>query len=122
MPRAKVELIREEDGSIRMTKANLKRIVVSDDMYEFPELNNKLYLHFKGFFRIENLEEYVNLTTLWMESNAFRRIENLSHLQSLHTLFLHNNVIFKIEGLGKFIDPITKYRRVEEFKNSEFEP
>ena len=31
-----------------MSKENIKIINENEDLYEFPELNNKLYLHFKG--------------------------------------------------------------------------
>lgn len=35
-----------------------------------PELNDKLYLHFKGYPNIGGLEEYVNVRCLWMEGNG----------------------------------------------------
>jgi len=31
-----------------MSKENIKIINENEGLYEFPELNNKLYLHFKG--------------------------------------------------------------------------
>ena len=31
-----------------MTKKNLKLICENENHYEYPELNDKLYLHFKG--------------------------------------------------------------------------
>jgi len=44
----KKEIIREEDGTILMSKKNIKIINEKEGLYEYPELNNKLYLHFKG--------------------------------------------------------------------------
>jgi len=82
-----------------MTPVLLKSVAVSSDGYETPELNDKLFLHFKGFRRIENLEPYFNLKALFLDSNGLYKIENLSHLKHLRCLYLQNNLIEKIEGL-----------------------
>ena len=42
------QIIKEEDGSILMTLPNILAICAKDELYEFPELNRKLYLHFYG--------------------------------------------------------------------------
>lgn len=60
-----------------MTLENIIAICEQDDLYEFPELNNKLYLHFKGFKKIQNLNAFVNVKTLWLENNVITKIENL---------------------------------------------
>jgi hypothetical protein len=62
-----------------MTKKNLKIICESTELYEFPDLNEKIYLNHKGFYKIENLEEYVNLKAIWFNNNAFSKIENLQN-------------------------------------------
>jgi len=74
-----------------MTPYNLNLLCIKDDLYEQPYLNSKLYLHYQGFKKIENLEEYKNLKTLWLENNCLTKIENIGHLQELNSLFLHNN-------------------------------
>ena len=59
------ELARDATGAgARMTKAVLKQCAVDNEGYESPELNDNLYLHFKGFRKIENLEEYTELKGL----------------------------------------------------------
>jgi hypothetical protein len=40
------------------------------DRYVTPEVNDRLYLHYKGFARIQNLDEYTGLKVLYMEGNG----------------------------------------------------
>lgn len=74
------------------------------DGYESPELNEKLYLHFRGFRKIENLEPYVNCKALWLESNGFEKIEGLDTLTELRCLYLSKNLLPRIEGLSCLIN------------------
>ena len=88
------ELARDATGAgARMTKAVLKQCAVDNEGYESPELNDNLYLHFKGFRKIENLEEYTELKGLWLEANGLRCIENINHLSKLRCIFLSRNLI-----------------------------
>ena len=43
-----------------MNEHNLKLLCEMEGLYEFPEMNNKLYLHFKVIEHICGLEKYVN--------------------------------------------------------------
>ena len=72
--------------------------------YPVHELNESLYLHFKGFTKIDNLSTFKNLKALYLEGNKISKIENLDSLVNLTSLFLHENTIQKIEGLDKLVN------------------
>eukprot|EP01028_Stygiella_incarcerata_P002938 TRINITY_DN1560_c0_g1_i1.p1 TRINITY_DN1560_c0_g1~~TRINITY_DN1560_c0_g1_i1.p1 ORF type:complete len:332 (+),score=68.20 TRINITY_DN1560_c0_g1_i1:141-1136(+) len=82
-----------------MTKELIVKLCKKQKLYTTPRLNDKLYLHFQGFHRIENLEEYTDLKALWLEGNAISVIENIGHLRELKCLFLQQNCIESISGL-----------------------
>lgn len=91
----------------RITKEFIKKLLRSDikQYYCTPELNDILYLHYKGFDAIENLEEFSELKVLYLEGNCISRIENLSNKAKLRALYLQENLISKIEGL-EYLDSL----------------
>lgn len=82
-----------------MSKSELEKVALEHGGYATPYLNDTLYLHFKGYRRIENLEEYTGLKSLWLHSNGFSKLENVDKLHELRCLFLQRNCLTKIENL-----------------------
>jgi len=87
-----------------MDKKELKKDCVKNGQYSTPALNDKLYLHYKGYHRIENLEDYTGVRALWLEGNGFTKIEGLETLTQVRSLYLQENVIDKIENLEAQIE------------------
>lgn len=87
-----------------MTKPLLKKLCKDNGLYGTPSVNDKLYLHYKGFRRIENLEEYTGVKAIWLEGNGLPKIEGLQNMTMLRSLYLHENMIEIIEGLDALLD------------------
>lgn len=96
----------EDEGKI--TKEFLKKLVKSDfkQYYSTPHLNDSLYLHYKGFTHISNLEAYTGtfytysgLKVLYLEGNAIKKIEGLDTLTDIRCLYIQENLISTIENL-----------------------
>jgi dynein assembly factor 1 len=56
----------------RLTKEFLKKLLKSDfrHYYTTPYLNDSLYLHYKGFGKIESLEEFTGLKVIFLNKNS----------------------------------------------------
>ena len=91
------------EGAVAMTPRALKELCRKDGLYSTAGLNDRLYAHYKGFGRIENLEAFTGLRVLWLEGNGLSRIEGLSTQTQLRTLYLHENSIEVIEGLDNCV-------------------
>lgn len=75
----KKEFSRDENGRVTMSTENLKIVCENDRLYSEPSLNDILYLHYKGFNKIGNLDEYTNLHSITLNNNGFTKIEGLEY-------------------------------------------
>lgn len=80
-----------------MTLRYLKQLCKEQKGYQTPELNDILYLHFKGFSKIENLNHYSGLKSLWLEGNGIGKIENLGKCELLIYLWLGSSLSIDLD-------------------------
>ena len=73
-----LRLERTPSGHLPLTDENLLAICISDELYDIPEYNKKLYLHFKNIKQLASLRAYTNLTTLYLENNSLKELDALS--------------------------------------------
>ena len=92
----------EEGGGLRLTRRWLQNFFTQEwrQYYRHFELNEKLFLHYKGFMKIENMHLFPDLKTLYFEGNGIVEIGNaLETNTKMMSLQLHENMIRKMEGL-----------------------
>lgn len=77
--KATVVMEKDENGNNIVTEAYLRELCEANGQYATPILNDTLYLHFKGFRKIENLESYTNLKSIWLECNGITQISGLEN-------------------------------------------
>merc|ERR1711871_23545 len=90
----------EDDG--RMTTKKVQALCKESGGYNTPALNEKLYLHFKGWPRIENLDEFTGARVVRLEGNGLAKIENMQPMAGLRQMYLQQNCIKKMENLEGF--------------------
>eukprot|EP01062_Namystynia_karyoxenos_P029759 TRINITY_DN22305_c0_g1_i1.p1 TRINITY_DN22305_c0_g1~~TRINITY_DN22305_c0_g1_i1.p1 ORF type:complete len:536 (+),score=152.53 TRINITY_DN22305_c0_g1_i1:85-1608(+) len=83
-----------------MTKAEIVRTCKELGFYSTPELNERLYLHCRGFAEIAGLEEFTGARALYLESNCISEIGGLDHNLELSALYLAKNCITTIGGVS----------------------
>ncbi|CDW73343.1 leucine rich repeat family protein [Stylonychia lemnae] len=89
-------------GGRQLTQKFLKELFKKEwkMYYRTPELNEKLYLHYKGVTKIEGLQDNVKLRSLYLQENLIEKMEGLDTLTDLCQLNLSDNIIQKVEGLA----------------------
>jgi dynein assembly factor 1, axonemal len=120
--RKRLDAITKENksGLPEMSPAEIKLSCLENGGYENPILNEKLFLHFRGFKKIENLEPYTGCKAIWLDSNGFEKIENLDALCELRCLYLSKNLISRIDGLGSLEQLVIldlSYNRITHLEN-----
>ncbi len=91
-------------ADVLLFRSALKNLCKEHKLYTTPSINDKLYLHYKGFNRIQNLEEYTGLKALWLEGNGLSKIEGLENQTALRSLYLQENLFEEIEGLERLVE------------------
>ena len=87
-PGAVAQMDKDENGKNMITERYLRELCELNGQYVTPALNDALYLHFKGFRKIENLDSFKNIKALWLECNGILKIEGLENLTKLKMIFL----------------------------------
>lgn len=87
-----------DPGIPRISPQVARKACLQNQGYELPELNEVLILNHKGFRKIEGLEEYSNVRSLFLECNGIMKIENLE-MPQLVSLYLQSNAITRMENL-----------------------
>lgn len=92
---------KQSDRYPRLNEDFFRKLLKSDMKlyYNTRSLNDKLFLHYKGFREIENLEDFTGLRVLYIEGNAISKIQGLTFNTELRCLYLHENCIREISGL-----------------------
>lgn len=72
---------KEPDGSPILTKKYLREMLAREwrSYYRTAHLNEKLYLHYKGFSHLKNMEQFTDLKCLYFEGNGCKSMLGLEH-------------------------------------------
>lgn len=92
---------KEDDGSPILTNRYLRELLRKEykKYYRTAYLNEKLFLHYKGFHYLRNLEQFTELRCLYFEGNGCVSLTGLEQNTQLRSLFIMENCIENIEGL-----------------------
>lgn len=96
-----------EFESPRLSEGFIKSLLESDDQLYFTtrKLNKKLYIHFKGLKKLENLDKFTGLKVLYAEGNSIEKIEGLDQCTELRCLYLQDNRITNMKGI-EYLDKL----------------
>ena len=65
---------RDENQCLVLTEKHIMKLLKNNQnlYYTTPEVNDQLYLHFKGYKEIRNMQMFPNLKCLYFEGNGLR--------------------------------------------------
>ena len=91
----------DEDQGPTLSIQFLTKLLKEKDKlyYRTPELNEILYLNYRGFNKLENLHIFPELKCIYIEGNCIQKLEGFETNTQLRCLYIHENSIEKIEGL-----------------------
>ena len=95
-------MAKDEEGRNVLTDEFVVAVCEFNGQYTTPVCNSQLYLHYKGFEKIENLDRYTKVKSIWLECNGINKIQGLDHMIGLRCLYLHQNKIKRMENLTFF--------------------
>ena len=97
-----------DDG--RMTAEKVQKLCKESGGYNTRCLNEKIYLHFKGWPKIENLEEFTGARVVWLEGNGSCLSTSLTKPVVLNA----DKVLHLITGLQKIegLEALTGLRQM----------
>lgn len=92
---------KEEDGTPILTNKFLREMIKKEPRkyYRTAYLNDKLYLHYKGFRKIKNLEQFTDLKCLYFEGNGLESLKGLEQNTMIRSLMVQENCVESMEGL-----------------------
>lgn len=95
-----------ELGGVKLTVQLIKQLCKQHNLFQTPHLNDKLYLHHKGFRTVDTgaLNDYISLKALWLEGNALKNLNGIDHLKELRCLYAHQNLLEDISALHAMSD------------------
>lgn len=102
----------------RMSEEFISEICKANGGFRTPELNEKIYLHFRGFRKMEGLDSFVCCRALWLENNLIAEIEGIERLTVLDSLFLQHNQISKLPTSLTMTAPLLSLRSLNVSHNA----
>ena len=81
---------KEADGTPILTNKFLRELFRKEHKkyYRTPYLNEKLFLHYKGFHYLKNMEQFTDLKCLYFEGNGLRSLKGLEENRKMLSLFV----------------------------------
>ena len=99
-----------------LSVAFLRELCRREHLYaSCPELNDVLRLQRKGITRIQALEPYTGLKTLYLQGNGIEEIEGLSEQKELTTLYVNQNLL---HSLATGLSALTNLRTLDVSDNT----